>query len=154
MVFKCIGFGFEENGFYVLCWWFEENHRCCQSPFACHCGYPFFVVGLADFDFDLNPNPKPLENLGLKRRESDRERGWERLGVKELRRWVRVNQQRWREKRDDRETKGLVCDERASERERERWETMERERERQWGKVTKIRDKGKREIILYYFFIV
>ena len=29
----------------------------------------------------------------------------------------------------------------------------ERERERQW-KVTEIRDKGKREIVLYYFFIV
>ena len=28
------------------------------------------------------------------------------------------------------------------------------ERERQRGKVTEIRDKGKREIILYYFFIV
>ena len=29
----------------------------------------------------------------------------------------------------------------------------ERERERQWGKVTEIRDKGKREIILYYFLL-
>ena len=30
----------------------------------------------------------------------------------------------------------------------------ERERERERGKVTEIGDKGKREIILYYFFIV
>ena len=30
----------------------------------------------------------------------------------------------------------------------------ERERERQRGKVTEIRDKGKRGRILYYFFIV
>ena len=29
----------------------------------------------------------------------------------------------------------------------------EKERERQWGKVTEIRDTGKRERILYYFFI-
>ena len=28
-----------------------------------------------------------------------------------------------------------------------------RERERQWGKVTEIRDKGKNEIILYYFLL-
>ena len=49
--------------------------------------------------------------------------------MKELRRWVRVNQQRWREKRDDRETKGLVCDERASAMERERDERLWREKE-------------------------
>ena len=36
------------------------------------------------------------------------------------------------------------------ERERER----ERERESQREKVTEIRDKGKREIILYYFIII
>ena len=30
---------------------------------------------------------------------------------------------------------------------------VERERERQWGKVIEIRDKGKREIILYYFLL-
>ena len=34
-----------------------------------------FCCGLVDFDFDLNPNPKTIENLSLKRRESDRERG-------------------------------------------------------------------------------
>ena len=40
--------------------------------------------------------------------------------MKELQRWVRVNRQRWRERGDDKEARGLVCDERVSAMKRER----------------------------------
>ena len=71
---------------------------------------------------------KTLENLGLKRKESDRERGWEMLGVKELRRWVRVNRQWWREREDDKEARGL-CVMKKLQRWRERDERPWREKE-------------------------
>ena len=107
----------------VLMVW--RNQRCCQSPFACHYGYPFFVVGWLILILILTQTQKPLR-ISVWREERVIERGDEKgLVWKSFR---RVNRQRWREKGDDREARGLVCDERASTMDRERWETMERER--------------------------
>ena len=112
----------------VLMVW--RNQRCCQSPFACHYGYPFFVVGWLILILILTQTQKPLR-ISVWREERVIERGdekglvwksfrdgwgWlgsdgERKGMTEKREaWCVMKELQWWRERDERpwREKGLI----------------------------------------------